>query len=727
MEKQTEEVINLDSMEFTGEEKVIRSVDVYVNKKKIGVLRHVDDDDPKLNGTGLYEFKYYRPDDLLADPVDYQLSVTGNYPIRKEPYYFMDQLAFEDADRTYSLNKNIASQDKAGEVTIKSTAFNKKVVTTLLPSILFNGIPQGALLKIIMDSPEYAGIDFTANKLALLSITGRNPIGRLRFSQTGTPLSDEKRKSVDATEILDFINADLSDKQTASAGIASLLAYHYHKESGVSGAMPKFMATTHSRSMTDLEVEQHIMRSQYSFDRDAPIDFDDDMGDKNITGSSEVGVIFKTGKKEVPGSVLNEYICMLGLGLAGNHCAEMTINDRANVLVIKRFDLIFNENGMDTDQNYGFEELCAVMGRSVTDKGKGFNVDYSEYKTNSETGDMDVMTGSRSTTSLLDIHRATQQVVTKHNENIALDNLFRSFVFSNFVRNGDAHLRNFGILYNEDMSDVRLAPSYDIFCTDIYTKVASYNFMGVTEQNLNPESFDMGWMSKQDIARLAQQMGLTRSRRKAIIRDAIRGIEAAAARVDVPSGPHVEFYSDPQNVVIMTAMFNVFENSIQTVMEDPDYELRRGDNLVHEYGLYLDTLTELSNDELTDLHEHHFRFLKPQYIPEISQLYLDRELVADLAVDQWQHPLNSKLSEQAGNLIQQQTQLTQDQSEFDMLLEQINAEVSPDMVGITDDDFLDLIEDSHDSKSEFQKTVVDDFKQNSADNAAKHNPLPRFM
>ncbi len=46
--------------------------------------------------------------------------------------------------------------------------------------------------------------------------------------------------------------------------------------------------------------------------------------------------------------------------------------------------------------------------------------------------------------------------------------LFRLFVLNCAVRNGDAHLKNFGVVYDDTRSDVRLAPVYDIVTTSAY-------------------------------------------------------------------------------------------------------------------------------------------------------------------------------------------------------------------------------------------------------------------
>jgi len=40
-------------------------------------------------------------------------------------------------------------------------------------------------------------------------------------------------------------------------------------------------------------------------------------------------------------------------------------------------------------------------------------------------------------------------------------------VINTLVQNGDAHLKNFGLLY-ENIDDIWLAPAYDVVCTTLY-------------------------------------------------------------------------------------------------------------------------------------------------------------------------------------------------------------------------------------------------------------------
>jgi hypothetical protein len=50
----------------------------------------------------------------------------------------------------------------------------------------------------------------------------------------------------------------------------------------------------------------------------------------------------------------------------------------------------------------------------------------------------------------------------------ALEDLFKVFVVNCAIRNGDAHLKNFGIVYADVMGPAGLAPIYDVVSTQPY-------------------------------------------------------------------------------------------------------------------------------------------------------------------------------------------------------------------------------------------------------------------
>lgn len=46
--------------------------------------------------------------------------------------------------------------------------------------------------------------------------------------------------------------------------------------------------------------------------------------------------------------------------------------------------------------------------------------------------------------------------------------LYGKIVMSYLLKNGDAHLKNFGVIYNKDFSNIKFSPAYDIVNTVVY-------------------------------------------------------------------------------------------------------------------------------------------------------------------------------------------------------------------------------------------------------------------
>jgi serine/threonine-protein kinase HipA len=49
-----------------------------------------------------------------------------------------------------------------------------------------------------------------------------------------------------------------------------------------------------------------------------------------------------------------------------------------------------------------------------------------------------------------------------------MERLFTLIVINCALRNGDAHLKNFGIVYDDVQGEARLAPVYDLVTTSVY-------------------------------------------------------------------------------------------------------------------------------------------------------------------------------------------------------------------------------------------------------------------
>jgi serine/threonine-protein kinase HipA len=138
---------------------------------------------------------------------------------------------------------------------------------------------------------------------------------------------------------------------------------------------------------------------------------------------------------EFPELAANEFFCLSVARTAGLAVPNFQLSDDGAALILDRFDL--------SDGAYlGFEDFCVLNGLQTADKYSGSY----ESRLFKRLGDY-VGPGAR-TKSARD--------------------LFRLFVLNCALRNGDAHLKNFGILYSDVNGDAELAPVYDLVTTTAY-------------------------------------------------------------------------------------------------------------------------------------------------------------------------------------------------------------------------------------------------------------------
>ncbi|MCK9372377.1 MAG: type II toxin-antitoxin system HipA family toxin [Sulfuricurvum sp.] len=159
------------------------------------------------------------------------------------------------------------------------------------------------------------------------------------------------------------------------------------------------------------------------------------INDKNTLTTEEY--IVKSWGDEYPELAFNEFFCMEAVRLAGLPTPEYKLSENRSMFIMKRFDL-------KGDGSYlGFEDGCVLLGKGTIDK---YHASYEDLAK--------VLKASTAAESRLKNLRT----------------LFKALVMNHFLRNGDAHLKNFAILYDEDYTDARMAPIYDVVCTTVYLK-----------------------------------------------------------------------------------------------------------------------------------------------------------------------------------------------------------------------------------------------------------------
>jgi serine/threonine-protein kinase HipA len=150
-------------------------------------------------------------------------------------------------------------------------------------------------------------------------------------------------------------------------------------------------------------------------------------------------LIIKTGGAEFPCLSQNEYLCMSVARDAGLDVPEFHLSEDGTLFVMRRFDLT------PEGTRLGFEDF-AVLAQAGYDKLGRY-----KYK------------GS---------YEGLARVLTAYSAQPTLDleKLFQYVALSCLLRNGDAHLKNFGLLYEHPHAQhsVHLAPVFDVVTTRVY-------------------------------------------------------------------------------------------------------------------------------------------------------------------------------------------------------------------------------------------------------------------
>jgi serine/threonine-protein kinase HipA len=154
--------------------------------------------------------------------------------------------------------------------------------------------------------------------------------------------------------------------------------------------------------------------------------------------------IVKSWGPEFPELACNEFLCLSLARNAGLNTQRFYLSDNGKLLVCERFDV-------DTDGTpLGFEDLCVLQGKKPQEK----------YDASLES----------CTVSLLNT------VSPEYQQQTAYD-FFKLTLLNVQIRNGDAHLKNIGILYKNLLnyregeypnSQRTMAPVYDIVSTTPY-------------------------------------------------------------------------------------------------------------------------------------------------------------------------------------------------------------------------------------------------------------------
>ncbi|PCI72991.1 MAG: phosphatidylinositol kinase [Gammaproteobacteria bacterium] len=161
--------------------------------------------------------------------------------------------------------------------------------------------------------------------------------------------------------------------------------------------------------------------------------------------------IVKSWGAEFPELGCNEMVCLTIARHAGLNVAEFHLSDNGKLLVSKRFDIQTTEIDDKTNNlSLGFEDFCVLQGKTTREKYDA---------------------------SLESCTNTIRQFVSPVHQQQALYDFFKLTLVNILVRNGDAHLKNSGVIYNNlknyqqgtfPETERQLAPIFDIVSTIPY-------------------------------------------------------------------------------------------------------------------------------------------------------------------------------------------------------------------------------------------------------------------
>ncbi|MCD6269075.1 MAG: type II toxin-antitoxin system HipA family toxin [Deltaproteobacteria bacterium] len=181
------------------------------------------------------------------------------------------------------------------------------------------------------------------------------------------------------------------------------------------------------------------------------------------------GLIIKSGLDGYPGLAVNEFFCMTAAKNCGLNVPGFYLSDDHSLFVMHRFDLL--ENG----DRLGVEDFSVLLGERANDKYTG------SYE---------------SLANVINMYCASPQK--------DLELFFRMLVLSAAVGNGDAHKKNFSLIY-EDIrkpETIGLSPAYDIVSTLPYLE----NDTPALKMNGQKKSFP----DRSELTRFGKRVGINK-------------------------------------------------------------------------------------------------------------------------------------------------------------------------------------------------------------------------
>ena len=309
----------------------------------------------------------------------------------------------------------------------------------------------------------------TFDEFDLLSVVGRSQVGRNRFT------GDQEQLH----EGVPFQSVDEILERRRGANLFRHLLEKFSAFSGISGVQPKILVRD-EKAFAEMEQTRRWLSRSYR-------------------GATHIVKLWEPN--EYPQLAANEYFCLGVARKCGLDVPPYRLAEDGMALVIDRFDLRM-------DGTYrGFEDFCVLNARRTDEKYRG------SYETS--------------------VMRRFGQFANSTHVTQDMEKLFTLIALNCAVRNGNAHLKNFGIVYDDVQGEARLAPVYDLVTTSIYLPKDSLalTLNGVTK-----------WPSAKELRKLGEtRTGAKPARIRSILERIDYAIQETAKEVRSYIRQHPEF------------------------------------------------------------------------------------------------------------------------------------------------------------------------------------------
>jgi serine/threonine-protein kinase HipA len=312
----------------------------------------------------------------------------------------------------------------------------------------------------------------TFDEFDLLGIVGRSQVGRIRYTGQKEQLQED----------VPFQSVDEILAQRRGGDLFRYLLEKFASFSGISGVQPKILVRDEGASAALSKTTQRLSES--------------------YRGATHIVKFWE--QNEYPQLAANEFFCLRVAEKCGLDVPSYRLAEDALALVIDRFDL-------RSDGTYrGFEDFCVLNARRTEEKYRG------SYETS--------------------IMKRFAEFANSPHVGEDLERLFTLIVLNCALRNGDAHLKNFGIVYDDVQGEARLSPVYDLVTTSVYLPKDS---MALTLNGTTK------WASAKELQRLgATRMGST----PAHVREILERINAAIADTSNELRAYIKDHSDFEDI-----------------------------------------------------------------------------------------------------------------------------------------------------------------------------------